>query len=557
MMITAAMMLLLLLCGASAEAERKLTAACPSLCDAKVTAQWQNEEIVLSLPGAWDLTRVTLETADRETLLIGSGMTPVRPGEPADLTGFVGKRVAVRNEQKRSIGYLTVLQGSGISALFLEVDADRLVQVKGNKKEQLNEGRLIYMEPDSTVSYDGPLDQLKTRGNGTFKELKKPYQFKLHKKTPLSGMSKGRTWILLASFGDATLLRNQIVLDMSRETGLKNALKCVQTDLWINGSYQGLYLLTEKIQIGKNRISITDLEEATEKVNPSPFNPGKGVLEQSKKYPLLYCYPDIADPEDITGGYIMTIEKTHRMKYEEAGFRNTEKLSIRIKEPTYPSRKQTEYVYKRITEMQEALMDSGGVNPKTGKKYTEYLDTTSFAQRYLIEEWTADYDFLGGSQYLYKDSDLVDPLIYAGPSWDYDLCFGNRKEQGYRAGDEYVTNSKYRQNANLYWLLSRHASFRKTVCDLWKKDFRPAVEILLGEKKAGPDSVIRSLDEYREQIRKSVTMNFVRWHAGGASALKTAEGRFNGAVQSMRNWISERTAWMDRTYPAGTGAGGD
>ena len=101
-MISAAMMLLLLLCGASAEAERKLTAACPSLCDAKVTAQWQNEEIVLSLPGAWDLTRVTLETADRGTLLIGSEMTPVRPGEPGTKGAFPGRGPSLERETRHT-----------------------------------------------------------------------------------------------------------------------------------------------------------------------------------------------------------------------------------------------------------------------------------------------------------------------------------------------------------------------------------------------------------------------------------------------------------------------
>ena len=548
----AGILFLLLFCGGSASAERKLTAACPSLCSAKVIAKWQKDEIVLSLPGSWDLTKVTLEMADGGTILLGSEMTPVRPGEPADLTGIIGKRTVVRNENKRSIGYLTVLQGSRISALFLEVDADRLVKVNGSKKEQITEGHAVYMEPDSTVTYDGALDQLKARGNASFQELKKPYQFKLHKKTSLSGMSKGKTWILLANFNDMTMIRNQIVLDMSREIGLKNALKCVQTDVWINGAYQGLYLLTEKIQIKKERINITNLEEATEAVNPSPFNPGEAVLEQSKTYPLLRSYPDVIDPEDITGGYILTIEKTHRMKLEQAGFRNTEELSIQIKEPTYPSRKQTEYVYARVTEMQKALIAEDGVNPDTGKSYEEYLDVTSFAQRYLIEEWTANFDFLGGSQYLYKDSDLIDPIFYAGPSWDYDLCFGNRKDKGYRTTDEYLTAYRYRQNFNIFWLLSNHKPFMEKTCVLWQKDFRPAVSVLLGNVKAGPDSIVRSLDEYRDAITGSAVMNYARWHAGGASAVRAAEGNLNTAVKAMKKWITERTAWMDKTYHTDT-----
>ena len=165
--------------------------------------------------------------------------------------------------------------------------------------------------------------------------------------------------MLLANWTDLSLLRNQIVLDMSREIGLRNAVSCTQADVWINGLYQGLYLVTEKIQIGKGRIDIANLEKETEKVNGDPFEAGKIVTEKSAAYPLLRSYPQVKDPEDITGGYIMTIEKKHRMKdYVLAGFRTENELSIQIKEPTYPSRGQAEYLFARITEMQNALMMS-------------------------------------------------------------------------------------------------------------------------------------------------------------------------------------------------------
>ena len=36
-------------------------------------------------------------------------------------------------------------------------------------------------------------------------------------------MGKSRTWVLLANWTDISQLRNRIVLDMSREIGLKNA----------------------------------------------------------------------------------------------------------------------------------------------------------------------------------------------------------------------------------------------------------------------------------------------------------------------------------------------
>ena len=414
----------------------------------------------------------------------------------------------------------------------------------------ITEGRAVYTEADGTVTYDGGLTQLKGRGNNTFRYLKKPYQFKLSEKASLSGMGKAKTWVLLANWTDISLLRNRIVLDMSREIGLKNAVECVPADVWINGLYQGLYLMTEKIQIGKERIPVRNLEKETEKVNEAPLNPGPIVTEKNGEFPLIRSYPALKDPEDITGGYIATVEKYPRMKdYVIAGFRTAKGLSIQIKEPTYPSKAQAEYLARRITEMQEALIAEDGVHPETGKGYEEYLDTTSFAQRFLIEDWCKNYDYVGGSQFLYKDSDRIDPLIYAGPSWDYDLSFGNMKDRGYSSGGRHVVLSQ--RTSNLWWLLSRHESFMKQVRRIWKESFRPAAAVLLGETEGTTGGCLKPLDEYRAEIEASATMNFARWGINSDASVREAGGSFDHAFRYLKNWIAERTVWMDGQYGTG------
>ena len=545
--VTGILFLLLFTGNAFALRERTLTATCPSVSGEKVTARWKRGEMTLFLPGCWDLTRISLELDGSEKILLGEDQTEVTAGKETDLSGLTGQKLRVLDGNGESRGTLTIMQGSDIPALLLQVDGEELKKINHSKDNVITEGRAVYIEADGSVTYDGTLEQMKGRGNNSFRYSKKPYQIKLGEKVSLSGMGKGKTWVLLANWVDVSLLRNQIVLDMSREIGLKNAVSCVQTDVWINGNYQGLYLMTEKIQIGGGRIDIANLEKATEKVNEAPFNAGQIITEKSSVYPLIRSYPDVKDPEDITGGYILTIEKKHRMKdYVLAGFRTKEELSIRIKEPTFPSRAQTEYVFGRITGMQNALLAEDGIEPETGKSYEEYLDVTSFAQRFLIEEWTKNYDFIGGSQFLYKDSDLNDPLIYAGPSWDYDLCFGNMKDRGYPSTGKYLT--AYRKKNNVYWLLYNHEGFRNKVSEIWEKTFRPAAAVLLGEKEADEDGIICSVDRYMERIGASVGMNYTRW---GISRDATGPGSgesFEKAAAYLKKWITERTAWMDGEY---------
>ena len=137
--------------SAFAMTERRMEAGCPSLCGAKVIARWKNELRILSLPGVWDMSAVTLEMEGEETLLLGEEQIPVTPGEPTDLTGLIGQRLIVRNGAGAGRGYLMILQGSEIPALFLEVDGKMLSKVNQSKNYEISEGRAVYEEADGSA----------------------------------------------------------------------------------------------------------------------------------------------------------------------------------------------------------------------------------------------------------------------------------------------------------------------------------------------------------------------------------------------------------------------
>ena len=306
---------LLLIFGCASADKLVVKASCPSVCGEKVTARATKNDLILELPGAWDPTKIVLEIGNLQKVYLGPDKTEIILGQEADLSGLItGQKIAVRNEKNYNMTSIRIEQGSKIPSLFLEVDATTLSRARLSKNVQVTEGRVFCLEADGTVSYDGELEQLRGRGNNSFMYAKKPLQMKLREKAALGGMSKGKTWILLANWVDVSQLRNQIVLDLCRETGMKYAVKCVETDVWVNGTYYGLYLLTEKIQIGKGRVDITNLEKATEKVNPVPFDPGEMIIKKSAEYRVMRYYPAVQDPEDITGGYILTQEKRFRMR---------------------------------------------------------------------------------------------------------------------------------------------------------------------------------------------------------------------------------------------------
>ena len=152
-------------------------------------------------------------------------------------------------------------------------------------------------------------------------------------------------------------------------------------------------------------------------------------------------------------------------------------------------------------------------------------------------------------------TDLTDPLIYAGPAWDYDLSCGNMADRGETTGTPYVT--VYRRESNLYWTLYNHESFRKLTGLIWQRDFRPAVEVLLGQREAGADGIVCSLDEYRERISASADMNFRRWPVNKEATQLNAGVSFDHAVEYLKNWIARRAEWMNSEYTAEAGKDSD
>ena len=544
--VLAALLLLCFQCAAAA-ADTTLTLAFADDPETLFLSRKKGNDSLLCVPGNRDLGRAILSMPGQDILYLGDEKAAVTAGEEVDLSRFAGRRIQVADAKGKRLAQLQLMQGSQVLSLCLTVDAKEMKAVNKSKENVITEGQALLTEADGTVAYRGLLSQLKGRGNSTFAYSKKPYELKLPDAVSVAGIPAGKTWVLLANYADISLLRNQIVLDTAREIGLPFAVKCVQTDLWINGEYQGLYLMTEKVQIKKNRIAIRNLEKETEKLNPEELNTYKkfkqtwGGLKEIRGYRLP------SEPEDVTGGYIFKIEKLHRFGYtSKPGFETEGRLCIRIVEPTCPGEAEVKYLAERVADLHRALISKDGISEETGKDFREYIDLESFALKYLLEEWCKNFDFLGGSQYMYKDSDETDPLIYAGPAWDYDLCFGNMEERGIQAEGNYMT-SQSRRPGNLNWLLTTHEAFTQKAQELWNTRFRPAAAILLGEENGDRDReshVLKSLDEYAEAIRSSAEMNFERWGTNDQAA-KRAGGSFDNAVAYLKKWIRSRVDFMD------------
>ncbi len=387
------------------------------------------------------------------------------------------------------------MRSANLAAMYIDTSSGSVESIHADKTVK-EAAAMRLVDEEGNICYSGNLEYIRTRGNTSWNNDKKPYQFKLEKEASFLGMPSAKRWILLANYVDDTMMKNELVYRYAERFSTVPTINGQYVDLYVNGSYMGNYYLCEKIEVGRNRLDITDLEEATEKVNPENRygNASPYVSEDGR----IRAFQGLVNPADITGGYILEHLADEKWDETDNGFLTASGQPYAIVSPCPATVEQAEYICGLMDEMEAAIADESGINPVTGKHFSEYLDVDSWASKYVMEEVFHDPDaMIGASMYLYKDSDSVDPLIYSGPMWDYDRAWG---DYGYYV--YHIDNARQIVKCGLYVdELMKFDEVSALVYEKFQKEMVPYVESI-----AKTD--IYELNQY---ISASVDMNMVRW----------------------------------------------
>lgn len=487
------------------------------------------DTVYFLLPSAVDLRQVAYQLLDSK----GN----YRIGRCADFTNDTdtgGKRISIFGDQ-----YDIVAIRSDSPTLYLEIDEDygTLDDVKADQNKNTKAYGTFVLEcrEDIAALYgwkthyesiendpDSPCTAyIKGRGNWTWdKTDKQGYSIKLEKKTSLLEMGKSKKWALIGNVPDNTMLRNTLAYYLGKEVGLDYSPEGEIVDFFVNGEYQGAYLLSEKIDVEEERVNIADLEGAIEQLDPTEDH---GKQRTQKLYQLgitVKYYTGVENPDDITGGYIIEQEMSDRYQKEPCGFITSRGNYYVIKTPEYVSYEQAVYIATLVQEMETALYAKEGYNTKTGKHYTEYIDLDSLVKKYLVEEISKNHDGAKTSQYFYKPADHEATTLFAGPVWDYDIAFGISSE---------TTDPKgwfMRTEKEFYKRCWQHGDFQERVKTVFLEDFVPAImefANVLADKEA-------------DKIYQSVQMNNIVWHQFSDD--------YYHYVEWLKNYLLERMRWL-------------
>lgn len=416
------------------------------------------------------------------------------------------------------------MAGENNHSVFITTRSGSIAAVLENKAHK-EKGSIVITDPLGSVAYAGKLSHIKGRGNGSWISFKKPFNIKLAEKTDLLGMGVSRKWCLINQEGDLSCVRNKLAYDLAKDAGLPYSPDSTFVDLWIDGDYFGLYLLTDRIDISQASVDITSLEKATEAVNLEALDTypmaADTVVKNYADLPMTLRYHQIPnDPRNITGGYLLELDKFY---YEDkASLFNTENVWFyTLKSPEYISEAQMRYIHGFITDMEDAICGYGK------KHYSEYLDVPSWASMCVIQELLVNGDFMGSSQYFYKDVDRLDglSLLYAAPVWDMDRTLG--------AGAEPIpSNVLLMSNQSLVNYLAEDPAFMEAVTETYRQVYRPLALRCLEE----------TIDAYAEQIAASAHMNFTRW---SIVLPENCEDPLSEGIGEIKRFLSDRVSLLD------------
>ena len=516
--------------------------------------QWHKEGGVyyLYLPAGLDASALYVHFTGNAKSFTSNGVTV--PNNSVTDVFVPGETLTIANGANHYT--VSVLQSANAASTYIKTKTGSIATLSQSKKNQ-ESGSLYVLDENGQPCFRNDFDYIRVRGNYSFYPYKKSFHIRLLDSAPLLGMDSGKTWLLIASYCDNSMLRNAMTLDLASAAGMAYTSAYRYTDVYVNTIYYGTYILCEKVQVNKNRVAVTDLEKATERMNGADLSTFRRLGTRSYTRGT-YKYSAIpAEPEDVTGGYLLQIELDDRYGQAASGFVTSRGQAVLIKSPEYASKAQAEYISSLVQSFESAIWAENGVDPATGRHFSEIADMDSLVGKYLVEEITKNMDGNKSSFYLYKDADSVSDKLYFGPVWDYDIAYGNYNASYYKrtlseaeglfaATDDYKT---------YYWFpkLYQHAEFREAVKDAYRNRFRPLLEILLGLRENSDDAgALLSLDEYESLLTPAAALNFHRWRTFNASEFPVKTGAdFHENIEYIRAFLTARMAYLDSIWLEG------
>ena len=418
---------------------------------------WQNEEgeWYVFLPAYADLSTATI-AVDEDASVAIDGQMLCNGMSCEDFETDVQYKVSYQRWYRTEVATIQFLRSVNIATMHIDTASGSMEYIHSKKGNAEDTSVRLYDDSGITL-YQGASVNMKGRGNATWTDYeKKPYSLQFPEEVDLLQMGAAQNWILLANSTDPTNLKNKVIYDFADSLGLAYSPDSQWVDLYLNGEYAGLYLLTERNEIHSQRVDIKE------------------------------------------DGWLVSAEFEDRLIRQKYPYVSTkEGISLRIHEPDADTTQQ-EAMQAHWRSIENAIVAEDGIDIVTGRSLHDLIDLDSWVRRYLIDEVFANGDACMISQYFYTPN--PDGLTYAGPVWDEDYTLSPRGEWRLSYPNLLAARLKDQRSIWFYKLYPKNDFYDKVV-NIYQNEVLPMLETLLDE----------TFEMHSQKIALSASMNRIRW----------------------------------------------
>ena len=361
-----------------------------------------------------------------------------------------------------------------------------------------------------TLSQEPDIDsdvQIRIRGNSSRRFDKKGYL--LHfigedgqkKGYPVMGMEKDSTWVLNGPYLDKTLMRNYMWYNLSGQI-MEWAPDVRFCEVFLNGEYQGVYIMMEQISVGEGRVEVSKYDG---KAGASSY-----IVCADRESVNVVDYLD-----NFT--YYSGISKSRiEIKYP-----NDKKMNPKIKD----------YISRDFSKFERALYSYDYDSRRYG--FRNDIDVDSFVDYVIINEVTQNSDAGVFSTYVYKD--VGGKLKTA--VWDFNNCCDNYIDV------QTPVDGFFIQERIWFTMLMKDEGFTDQIIDRYKELRRGVLS---------DEYIKKYIEEVSIYLGPAIDRNFQVWGYTfqPEEDLLTETGRsigsYDAAVEQYEERLLSRLAWMDQ-----------
>ena len=382
---------------------------------------------------------------------------------------------------------------------------------------------------DDPLGYDGKIG-IEVRGATSAGYPQRPFGFETrnldgsNNNVELVEMPVENDWVLLSNFNDRSFIRNTLAQHIYAKMG-NYAPRASLCEVQLNGNYQGVYVLGEKIKRDVHRLDIATLN------------------------------PDENTGDDVTGGYLLQLnywnnDNSWELSYSPPAHPNFDvHLRYEIPKPEAITPSQKDYIASFVDSMETALYGDAFGDPQTG--FRQFLDVESFIDYFLLNELSRNNDGFKKSRFFFKDKDSNGGKLKAGPPWDFDWSWKNIAtceiyDYTDGSGWAHLINNCPTDNYTPEWYVqllqdSTFGNHLRCRYDEYRADF------------LNMDYLGNYVDSVSNLLVNVQARHYQKWpFLGVATAspeLEPIPETYAGEMEALKDWIAIRLNWLDANLP--------